>query len=127
MKATCYHMRNMIGVKVLGGSLSMAHAIDLNTAAAKLTAELQIVVLPSGRLSYAKDGTAVWVYLSLDPSETDKGKAVLRAHIEARDAADRKERDLAEAQDEAVNDAVAELGADKVIEILKQATKKDLS
>jgi response regulator of citrate/malate metabolism len=84
MNATCYHLRDMAGMKVLGGSLSMATPTDLNTAAARLVAELDVAVLPSGRVSFMRNGKPVWAYLTIDPTDTDKARAALAADRQRR-------------------------------------------
>lgn len=101
MNATCYHLRDMAGQKVLGGSLSRATTIDLNTAAARLVADLDVAVLPSGRVSFMRNGKPVWAYLTVSPDGTPKAQAAL--------AADRqRQADLRAAQDaqQAVLDAL---------------------
>lgn len=111
MQATCYHLRDLSGMKVLGGSLSMVAAIDLNTAAARLVAELDAAVLPSGRVSFMHKGKPVYAYLSVDPSGTDKARAVL--------AADRQRRAAAQAAHDAqraqLDDLIDRVGLDAAI------------
>ncbi len=81
MKATCYHFRDMNGKKILGGSLP--NGMTLDAAAAHVANAADVVVMNSGRVSFAHRGLPVWAYLSLDPEQTEKGCAALRAHREA--------------------------------------------
>lgn len=75
MNATCYHLRDMNGQKVLGGTPGMGATIDLNTAAARLVAEFDVAVLPSGRVSFMRNGKPVWAYLTVSPDGTAKAQA----------------------------------------------------
>jgi hypothetical protein len=113
MKATCYHYRNQSGDKIVGGSLP--NGIDLNAAADRLIAGLDVVVMSSGRLSFADKGRPVWVYLSVDPTDTDKGKAALRAHRAQLD----KDAAAAAAMRDDLDDLVDRLGIDVVLGKLK--------
>lgn len=83
MKATTYHIRSMDGTKLVGGTIGMGMPIDLNAAADRLLEEVELGITNSGRVTFMKDGRPVYVYLSVDPGETAKGKALLRAHNEA--------------------------------------------
>lgn len=91
MRATCYHLRDLNGQKLVGGS--MPADIDLNDAARYLTLQLDVAVTPSGRVSFMHRDRPVWVYLSVDPSDTDKARAAL--------AADRQRRADAQAAQDA--------------------------
>lgn len=84
MKATCYHLRTTDGQKVLGGSMGMKTSMDLNAAAAQLTAELDVAVLPSGRVSFMHNGKPVWAYLSVTPDGTDKARVAIAADQQRR-------------------------------------------
>lgn len=124
MKATCYHLRNQAGVKVLGGSIGLADSgPDLNAAAARITNELDIIVTPSGRLSFAKDGKPVFAYLSVDPAETEKGQAVLAAYRNERARAQQLEAEQEAANEDALNDAVGAIGIERALELLRAAQK----
>lgn len=113
MKATRYHYRNMQGLKVIGGT--MGDGVDLNQAADRLTGWLDVVVMPSGRLSFAHKGQPVWVYLSVDPAGTDKGKAALKAHNAARRQAEADEQ----AKQDQLQALVDDIGLDAALARLR--------
>lgn len=119
MLASCYHYRDMAGNKVLGGSV--AGQMDLNAAAIQQTVQLEIIVMNSGRLSYAYKGKPVGVYLSLDPSETEKGRAVRESHLLAIEMAHNASVESQKAQDLELQNEVNKLGIEKAIELLKAA------
>lgn len=88
MKATCYHSRLFAHhpTKVVGGSIT---ADSLDDAADYLVSQHTVTVKPSGRAIFVdREGREVNLYLSIEPAETAKGQAALRA--------DREERELAE-------------------------------
>lgn len=117
MNATCYHLRDMNGQKVLGGTPGMGATIDLNTAAARLVAEFDVAVLPSGRVSFMRNGKPVWAYLTVSPDGTAKAQAAL--------AADRqRQADLRAAQDAqqaVLDDLIAQHGVAGAIAKLQGA------
>lgn len=123
MKATCFHMRDMNGQKVVGGTLSMnSHeGTDLNAAADHLTNELDVIVMPSGSVSFARAGKPVWVYLSVDPTQTAKGREALRAHEQSSAEAARIAAEEEEERSRALEAAVAAVGYDKAMALLKSA------
>lgn len=86
MRATCYHFRNKNGTKVLGGSLSGSVARDLNAAAEEIIARLGVAVTNGGRVHFVRNGQEVFVYLSVDASETERGRAALEDWRKAREA-----------------------------------------
>lgn len=90
MKATCYHFRDMKGPKIVGGSLGMSRPLTLDEGAAQVVAMLDVSVTTSGRVRFTHKGSEVYAYLSLDPSETEKGKAAKRAWLAAREAENRE-------------------------------------
>lgn len=108
MIATCYHLRDTRGVKVLGGSLNMGRGpkADLNQAAESLVNQTEIRVMPSGRLAFFHNDKPVSMYLSIEPSETLKGKEILRAHLAKRE----RLRAAEEARRRELDDLVDELG-----------------
>lgn len=121
MKATSYHIRDETGLKVVGGTrLSIrGGTLDLNGAAAELTDELDVAVLNSGRVSFMRNGQPVWLYLSVDPAETDKGKAALIADSNARAAAERERRALEAAQNVELFRLICDVGAEAAIAHLR--------
>lgn len=84
MNATCYHIRDLNGQKIVGGSLP--DGFDLNSAAHYLTMQLDVAVTPSGRVSFMHRDRPVWVYLSVSPDGTDKARAALAADRQRRAA-----------------------------------------
>lgn len=119
MKATCYHIRDAKGQKVLGGTLSMSSSLDMNAAAERLVAELELGVTNSGRLTFVRGGAPVAVYLSVDPSDSDRGRAVLRSHREAREREQVALRDKEEAQQAELDALLSELGTEAAIAHLR--------
>ena len=90
MNATCYSLRNVLGVKVVGGSLGMSRDIPLAEGAAQVAAMLDVTVKSGGRVVFTRNGAEVYAYLSLDAGQTVKGRAALaqwRAERAAADAA----------------------------------------
>lgn len=84
MNATTYHIRDLNGQKVVGGSLPAD--FDLNDAARHLTLQLDVEVTPSGRVSFMHRDRPVWVYLSVSPDGTDKARAAQAADRQRRAA-----------------------------------------
>lgn len=123
MKATTYHLRALGDVKTEAGSLGLSGPknLDLNGAAEQLTERLDIIVTPSGRVSYARKGQPVTVYLALDPADTEKGKAALAAHREEAAKALIKEQEAEEARQQELLEAVNAIGLDEATEILRRA------
>ena len=78
MNATCYHLRNINGVKVVGGSLGMSRDISLAEGAEQVARTLGVAVKGDGRVVFTHNGQQVDAYLSIDPSRTEKGRDALR-------------------------------------------------
>lgn len=124
MNATCYHIRNSKGEKILGGTIGMSNGIDLNLAADRIVKEHDMIVTNSGRVSFAKNGAEVFIYLSVDPSETDKGKKILKEwHAERAKKLKEEEEERLDKQSEELNEALEGIGIEKAIEILKSFKK----
>ena len=122
MKATCYHARDRNGHRVRGGSLGGGEAGEsLDNAADRLTKEYDIIVMGSGRLSYAIAGKPVWLYLSVDPTNTAKGKAVKAEAVRIAEEREAAHAAIAEAEQEELDEAISALGMPKVLALLKEA------
>ena len=77
MRATTYHINSQDGRRIVGGTLGSD--MDLNAAAMRLVAELDVAVLPSGRVSFMRNGAPVYAYLSVSPEDTEKARAAIAA------------------------------------------------
>lgn len=87
MKTTCYHARGMNGAKTVGGSLSYS---SLDEGARFIESQFDVIVQPSGRVTFAQGGKPVDVYLSVDPAQTEKGRAAIAADRAARNERQRE-------------------------------------
>lgn len=110
MKATTYHMRERDGhAKVVGGSIGFSHerGLTLEQAAEELANREELMVLPSGDVTFLRNGKPVWCYLTVHPGQSEKGKRLLAAH-RARLAAEREaEREAEERAQEELDEALA--------------------
>jgi hypothetical protein len=82
MKPTCYHYRDATtGNKTVGGTLSNS-AKTLDEAAEYVARwnDLSVELTPAGRPVLVSKGKRVNVYLSVDPEQTDKGRAAIAAY-----------------------------------------------
>lgn len=125
MKATCYHLRSArTGLKVLGGSISSG-GMNLDQAAEHLMNTLPVHVSESGHVYFTHRGSPVFAYLSVDPSETEKGRAALKAWRDDQSARLTAEqaRDLERKAE--LDDLVGELGLAKAIRLLKEKRNED--
>lgn len=89
MNPTCYHLRRVSdGLKVVGGTIPRSIK-SLDEAAEWLTKQSEVAVSASGNVHFLYGGTPVWAYLSVEASETERGKEALRQwHIEKRNRED---------------------------------------
>lgn len=123
MKATTYQLRTLTGEKTQAGSigLSTRGGLDLDEAANELTARLDVIVLPSGHVSFASNGKPVNLYLAIDPAETEKGRAALAAHRQAQEAANRAAAEKEASIADELQEAIDGIGAQQALDLLRQA------
>lgn len=118
IEATCYHLRNMQGQKVVGGTLP--RNMSLEDAANWLVEGAELTVTNSGQVHFLYGKQPVWVYLSVDPLQTEKGRLALKAwRDEERNRLDR-EAELNRDHERELEDLVDEIGLDEVIRLLKE-------
>lgn len=112
MKTTCYHARGQNDVKTVGGTLKYA---TLDDGAKFVESCFDVMVLPSGRVSFAQNGKPVFVYLSVDPAQTEKGRAAIAA-----DSAQRAARHAEiKARETELQDLIDSIGVDAALSKLK--------
>lgn len=121
-KATCYHLRNMKGQKVVGGTLG---DLTLDDAVQYLTRCYGIGVNQNGAVHFLHNGEPVWAYLSVDPLQTEKGKFALREWKEARDLEFRRQAELERKRERELDDLVGEIGLDEAIRMLREKRNED--
>lgn len=89
MKATTYSYRcYRTGGKILGGSIPANTTLE--EASDYATKHLQIEALGPDRCCFLHNGKRVYAFLTLDPTQTAKGKAAMRTYAEA---VERRERE----------------------------------
>ena len=119
-KSLCYHtrLRSNPAIKVCGGSFG--GAIDAETVERLVNAFFAVVVKDSGHPVFVdREGREVYLYLSVDPAETSKGKAALATWRQAKYNAEVLAQQQAEEEDEELQDAMAGLSHDEIIRRLK--------
>lgn len=120
-KATCYHLRNMQGQKVVGGTF--AQGMSLEEAAHWLVDGAELTVTNSGQVHFLYGKQPVWVYLSVDPLQTEKGRLALKAwRDEERNHLDR-EAELNRDLERELEDLVDEVGLYEVVRLLREKSK----
>lgn len=125
MKATCYHLRRARdGVKVSGGSIS-GGGMNLDQAAEYLTNTLPVHVSDSGRVYFMHSGEPVFAYLSVEPAETEKGRAAHKVWNAEREARFRAEREREQGLEEELDDLVGEVGLEEAIRLLKERRRNE--
>ncbi|ASD51896.1 hypothetical protein JT318_gp11 [Pseudomonas phage PspYZU01] len=117
----CYHTRSYANnaTKLTGGTFG--GAIDADTVERLTKAWFTVRVKPSGRAVFVdRQGREVSLYLSVDPADTEAGKAALRAHgLEAQANAAREEERRRELDDE-----LADLSTDELAALLELRRSK---
>lgn len=124
-KSICYHTRlsNDNTKKICGGSFS--GQLDLDTANQLVSAHFTVAIKNSGRAVFVdREGREVSLYISVDPSDTIKGREAI--------AADRKERAIREAEaakkeaelQSQLDDLIETHGMERAIELLKTPEAK---
>lgn len=119
MKPTCYQLRRESdGLKVIGGSVPNS-CKTLDEAAAWLTEKSEVAVSLSGRAQFLYGRTPVWVTLTVDAANSDKGKA---AELKWQEEKRNREDAIAEINNELereLEDLVSEIGIEAVLRKLK--------
>lgn len=121
MKATTYSYRCYnTGEKLVGGSIprntSMDQAVDY------ITHTLRVEALGPDRCAFLYNGKRVHVYLSLDPTQTEKGMEAMRLYRKRIEEREREEGRMQERLDQAVGTLVRQAGGiEAAIKALKLA------
>ena len=125
MKATTYSYRcYSTGVKMVGGSLPKD--TTLAQAVGYVTRSLQVKALGADRCVYTHNGKPVYVYLALDPSYSEEGKAAMRAYAKAAEQREREAAAMQERLEDEVENLVRKVGSvAAAIEALKSVGVAD--
>jgi hypothetical protein len=109
-----YHTRSVNNdEKVIGGSFG--GRIDQETVE-RLTRFFTVTVMPSGTPVFVDDrGRRVRLYLTVDPSKTEKGKAALAAWRKEKIAEKEAAEKLAEAQNEHLAHLLSRLSYEEAV------------
>lgn len=110
-----YHTRDYKNnsIKITGGSFG--GKFDQETVERLVNSQFSVVVKPSGACVFVdKSGREVWLYVSVDASETEKGKEALKAYYAARDEMCRVE----EEKESQIEMLLSGFSSDEIIERL---------
>lgn len=114
-KSICYHTRGaMTGDKVMGGSFTGAFDMDTVNRLIRYH-KYQVVIEPSGSPVFVDvKGRKVNIYFSVDPRQTEAGKAALDQDRQTRLVA----QALQEEKERAVDELIANMSIDELLKRL---------
>lgn len=106
--------------KIVGGSFG--GQIDAETVERLVNSHFEVFVKPNGRAVFLdQDGREVRLYLSVDPDNTEKGKAALAKWQRRRNAELEGNLERMEAEEAEVESLLAGLSHDEIVKRLKGA------
>ncbi len=121
MKATTYSYRcYSTGEKIVGGSIPRDTSLD--EAVLYATRQLKVKAFGVDRCAFTHNDKPVYVYLTLDPSQTELGKSEMRLYAKRIAEREAEEGRLRERLDKAVDSLVLQAGGvEAAIKALKLA------
>ena len=123
-KSIVYHTRdyNNASVKLVGGTFG--GSIDMDTIE-RLSRLFIVEITDSGTPVWVdKDGRRCWLYITVDPERTEKGRAALDTYRKERARREAEQMELERRQEEAIASIVDRIGYHEALRRLSQKESK---